>query len=72
MSRNVILIVKAICAIAVGVLLLASPELYTTLMVQIIGGIFLVAGIAPVVGYWFPSSAGAMRPVFPVVGGGRI
>ena len=50
MSRNVILIVKSICAIAVGVLLLASPELYTTLMVQIIGGIFLVAGIAPVVG----------------------
>ena len=72
MSRNVILIVKAICAIAVGVLLLASPELYTTLMVQIIGGIFLVAGIAPVVGYWFPSSAGAMRPVFPVVGVGSI
>ncbi|MGN0233962.1 MAG: HdeD family acid-resistance protein [Bacteroidaceae bacterium] len=72
MNRNVLLIVRAVCAIAVGVLLMASPELYTTLMVQIIGGIFLVSGIVPLAGFWFPSSAGRMRPVFPVVGVGSI
>lgn len=72
MYKNVLLIVKAVCAIAVGVLFMARPELYTTLMVQIIGGIFIVAGLAPLVGFWFPTHAGTMRPVFPVVGVGSI
>ena len=63
---------KAACFILVGVLLIASPQAYTILMVQVIGGIFLVSGLVPVVGFWFPSKAGVMRPVFPVVGTGSV
>ncbi len=72
MNANTLLILRAACAIIVGALLLASPEAYTILMVQVIGGIFLLSGLVPVVGFWFPSSAGSMRPVFPVVGTGSI
>lgn len=72
MNANTLLILRAACAIIVGALLIASPEAYTILMVQVIGGIFLLSGLVPVVGFWFPSSAGSMRPVFPVVGTGSI
>ncbi len=72
MSKNTLLMLRAGCAILVGILLMTSPEAYTLLMVQIIGGIFLVAGLVPVIGFWFPASAGSMRPVFPVVGTGSV
>lgn len=72
MNRNAWLIFKAVCAVVVGVLLIANPESYTTLMVRIIGGVFLLSGLMPLVGFWFPSKAGAMRPVFPVVGTGSM
>ena len=60
MNRNAWLIFKAVCAVVVGVLLIANPESYTTLMVRIIGGVFLLSGLMP------------MRPVFPVVGTGSM
>ena len=71
------MIVKAICAIAVGVFvgfflpagLENSPRVHKGFDLY---NAAVPVGIAPVVGYWFPSSAGAMRPVFPVVGVGSI
>ena len=54
MNRNAWLIFKAVCAVVVGVLLIANPESYTTLMVRIIGGVFLLSGLMPLVGFWFP------------------
>lgn len=68
----VLLIVKAMCAMVTGALLIASPEAYTSLMVQIVGGLFLLSGLVPVVSYWFPSAAGPIRPFFPVVGTGSV
>ena len=51
MNRNAWLIFKAVCAVVVGVLLIANPESYTTLMVRIIGGVFLLSGLMPLVGF---------------------
>lgn len=70
--RYLLLIVKAVCVIVAGALLIANPEAYTTLMVQIVGGVFLISGLVPVVSYWFPSAAGPIRPFFPVVGAGSV
>lgn len=70
MYRYVLLIVKSVCAVLAGALLIADPQAYITLMVQIIGGVFLLAGLVPVISFWFPSAAGPIRPFFPVVGAG--
>lgn len=72
MNNNTLLIVKAVCAILVGVLLIASPGTYTLLMVRIIGGVILVAGLVPVAGFWFPSPSSVGRPPLPVFGVGTI
>ncbi len=72
MNNNTLLMVKAVCAVLVGVLLVASPGAYTLLMVQIIGGVILVAGLVPVAGFWFPSPSMAGRPPLPVMGVGTV
>ena len=60
MYRYVLLIVKSVCAVLAGALLIADPQAYITLMVQIIGGVFLLAGLVPVISFWFPSAAGTI------------
>lgn len=72
MSSNTLLVVKAACAILVGALLIASPGDYTKLMAQIIGGVILVTGLVPMVGFWFPAPSGPTRLVFPVAGVGCV
>jgi uncharacterized membrane protein HdeD (DUF308 family) len=46
----------------------------TTLIIRIIGGIFIFSGLMPALNYWMPSSSqqSAIRPFFPVVGVGSI
>jgi len=45
----------------------------TSLLVQIIGGIFIVTGVLSTLNYWMPGGeTQSIRPVFPVVGLGSI
>lgn len=65
---------RAICSLAIGALLVSNPESMTTLIIRIIGGIFIFSGLMPTLNYWMPSSEGesSIRPFFPVVGVGSI
>ncbi len=67
-------IFRAVCALLVGILLVANPERMTGLLVQVIGGLFLVSGLVSLVSYVVIcySDKGAMKPVFPLVGMGSL
>ncbi len=73
MSNYVTLILKSICSILIGAMLMWKPESMTTVTVQIIGGLFLISGLVPTISYFFPNASNsAIRPFFPVVGIGSV
>lgn len=45
-------IFRALCAMLVGFLLVSNPQTMTTLLVQIIGGLFTLSGVVAVIGYF--------------------
>lgn len=67
-------ILRALCALLVGILLVMRPEEVTTMLVQIIGGLFLLSGVVSVVYYFVirHSDTDVVKPVFPVVGLGSV
>ncbi|MBQ7494859.1 MAG: DUF308 domain-containing protein [Bacteroidaceae bacterium] len=50
-----IFILRAVCALAVGFLLVSNPTEMTGLLVQIIGGLFVLSGLMAFVGYFTTS-----------------
>ncbi len=63
------LIIRSICAIIIGGLLVWRPDNMTVMTVQIIGAIFVISGLVPTIGFFFPQAAGSsFRTFFPVVG----
>ena len=60
-------IFRAVCALLVGILLVANPERMTGLLVQVIGGLFLLSGLVSLVSYTMIclSAKAAVKPVFP-------
>jgi len=48
-------IFRALCALIIGFLLVSNPEKMTTLLVQIIGGLFAFSGVLAVIGYFVNS-----------------
>ena len=67
-------IFRAVCALIVGILLVANPEGMTTLLVQVIGGLFIVSGLVSVINYFVVrySKDAVLKPFFPVVGVGSL
>ncbi|MBR1755072.1 MAG: DUF308 domain-containing protein [Bacteroidaceae bacterium] len=64
-------ILRALCALLVGILLVSNPTEMTVLLVQIIGGLFALSGIITFIGYFTEKArASGFRPMFPVVGAG--
>lgn len=63
-------IFRAVCALLVGILLVANPENMTILMVQVIGGLFLISGLVSVINYFIVrySDKVVVKPMFPIVG----
>lgn len=63
-------IFRAICSVLVGFLLVFNPDQMTLVLVQVIGGLFLLSGLVTLVNYVVvrSSSTGVVRPLFPVVG----
>ena len=63
-------IFRAICSILVGFLLVFNPNRMTLVLVQVIGGLFLLSGLVTLVNYVVVrfSSEAVVRPLFPVVG----
>ena len=45
-------ILRAVCALAVGILLVSNPTEMTALLVQIIGGLFVLSGLIAFFGYF--------------------
>lgn len=60
-------IFRAVCALLVGLLLVANPERMTTLMVQVIGGLFLISGLVSIINYFVIrySDKETVKPFFP-------
>lgn len=48
-------ILRAICALGVGFLLASNPTEMTTLLIQIIGGLFVLSGLVAFIGYFTSS-----------------
>ena len=67
-------LLRSLCSLAIGALLVSNPESMTTLIIRIIGGIFIFSGLMPTLNFWMPSSEqqSSIRPFFPVVGVGSI
>lgn len=67
-------IFRAVCALVIGILLIANPEKMTALLVQIIGGLFLVSGLVSVINYFVVrySKDAVLKPLFPLVGVGSL
>ena len=67
-------ILRALCAIAVGFLLVSNPSTMADLLVQVIGGLFAFSGLTAFIGYFSSkmNRGSALRPVFPVVGVGSL
>lgn len=65
--------IRALCSFAIGGLLVSNPQSMTSMIVQIIGGIFIFSGLISILNYWMPNSQEqTIRPFFPVVGIGSI
>ena len=60
-------ILRSLCALLVGFLLLSNPTEMTVLIVQIIGGLFAFSGLTAFIGYFSSrmNRGSALRPVFP-------
>lgn len=52
MRLLILYILRAVCALAVGFLLVCNPSAMTSLLVQIIGGLFVLSGLMAFVGYF--------------------
>lgn len=67
-------IFRAVCALLIGILLVSNPERMTGLLVQVIGGLFLLSGLVSLVSYTMIclSAKAAVKPVFPLVGLGSL
>lgn len=63
-------IFRAVCAILVGILLIANPERMTELLVQIIGALFGLSGIVSIINYFIItfSEKAILKPAFPIIG----
>lgn len=63
-------IFRAVCAILVGILLVANPERMTELLVQIIGALFGISGMVSIINYFIISFSEkkALKPAFPIIG----
>lgn len=63
-------IFRAVCALLVGILLVANPERVTNLLVQVIGGLFLISGLVTVINYSVIrfSDKETVKPIFPIIG----
>ena len=44
-------IFRAVCALLIGLLLVSNPERMTGLLVQVIGGLFLISGLVSLINY---------------------
>lgn len=74
-------ILRSLCALLVGFLLVSNPTEMTVLLVQIIGGLFVLSGVLAFIGFFVTKSTAkkleqqqgmSFRPVFPVVGIGSL
>ena len=67
-------IFRAVCALLVGILLVSNPERMKGLLVQVIGGLFLLSGLVSLVSDAMIclSDKSGMRPAFPLVGLGSL
>ena len=70
-------ILRALCALLIGFLLVSNPTDMTVLLVQIIGGLFVLSGIVAFIGFFVmkrnaQSEDASFRPVFPIVGVGSL
>ncbi len=73
MKSLLVPLLRALCSFAIGGLLVSNPQSMTSMIVQIIGGIFIFSGLMPTLSFWMPSSQEqSIRPFFPVVGIGSI
>lgn len=64
---------RAVCAMIVGILLVANPESMTLLLVQVIGGLFSLSGVVSLVNYLMVRySDTVLKPIFPIVGFGSM
>lgn len=63
-------IFRAICAILVGILLVANPARMTELLVQVIGALFGISGMVSIINYFIISFSEKkeLKPVFPIIG----
>lgn len=63
-------IFRAVCALLIGLLLVSNPERMTGLLVQVIGGLFLISGLVSLINYFIIrySDKVPVKPVFPMVG----
>ena len=61
---------RAICSMLIGLLLFFNPERMTALLIQVIGGIFLLSGLVTLINYIGIrlASKTQLRPIFPVAG----
>lgn len=62
-------IIRAVCSILVGILLVANPEKVAGVIVQIIGGLFLISGTVSIINYIVIkySKKQVVKPVFPII-----
>ena len=67
-------LLRALCAIAAGFLLVSNPSTMANLLIQIVGGLFALSGLAAFIGYFSSriNRGSALRPVFPFVGIGSL
>lgn len=67
-------IVRALCAIAAGFLLVSNPTTMADLLIQVVGGLFVLSGLTAFIGYFSSkiNRGSALRPVFPLVGVGSL
>ena len=66
-------ILRSLCALLIGFLLVSNPTEMTVLLVQIIGGLFALSGVIAFIGYFTAKvRATGFRPVFPIVGIGSL
>lgn len=63
-------IFRAVCAMLIGIFLTGNPDRMTVLLVQVIGGLFLVSGLVSIINYFIIrySDDVPVKPVFPLVG----
>ena len=62
---------RAICALGIGLLLVSNPEEMTTVIVRFIGGIFIFLGLTQAIGFFMPRSeedGNYLRALFPAAG----